>query len=40
MAELEEPYLQLIRDILDHGHKKDDRTKTGTIKPVRIPDAL
>lgn len=31
MAELEEPYLQLIRDILDHGHKKDDRTKTGTI---------
>ncbi|MEO2783410.1 thymidylate synthase, partial [Ligilactobacillus ruminis] len=31
MAELEEPYLQLIRDILDHGHRKDDRTKTGTI---------
>ena len=27
---VEEPYLQLIRDILDHGHMKDDRTGTGT----------
>lgn len=27
---LEEPYLQLARDILDHGTYKDDRTGTGT----------
>ena len=27
---VEEPYLQLIRDILNHGHMKDDRTGTGT----------
>lgn len=27
---LEEPYLQLIRDVLDHGYDKDDRTNTGT----------
>ncbi|WP_137625589.1 thymidylate synthase [Lactiplantibacillus pingfangensis] len=27
---LEEPYLQVARDILDHGTYKDDRTGTGT----------
>lgn len=27
---LEDPYLQLARDILDHGTYKDDRTGTGT----------
>ncbi len=26
----EKAYLQLCRDILENGHKKDDRTKTGT----------
>ena len=30
MTALEEPYLQLIRDILEKGHQKGDRTKTGT----------
>lgn len=30
MAILEEPYLQLIRDILNHGTLKTDRTNTGT----------
>ncbi|WP_025020475.1 thymidylate synthase [Ligilactobacillus equi] len=30
MMSLEEPYLQLIRDVLDHGYDKDDRTNTGT----------
>lgn len=30
MAVLEQPYLQLIQDILDHGHAKTDRTGTGT----------
>lgn len=30
MAILEEPYLQLIRDVLEHGTLKTDRTNTGT----------
>lgn len=30
MSIVEEPYLQLIRDILEKGHKKSDRTGTGT----------
>lgn len=30
MTVVETPYLQLIRDILDKGHEKMDRTKTGT----------
>lgn len=30
MTVMEEPYLQLIRDILEHGTLKTDRTKTGT----------
>ena len=30
MTALEEPYLQLMRDILEKGHPKNDRTNTGT----------
>lgn len=30
MAIVEEPYLQMLRDIMDHGHIKSDRTGTGT----------
>ncbi|KRL83845.1 thymidylate synthase [Ligilactobacillus apodemi] len=30
MTALEEPYLQLMRDILEKGHQKNDRTNTGT----------
>lgn len=27
---LETPYLNLLNDIMTHGHEKMDRTKTGT----------
>ncbi|MCK7494738.1 MAG: thymidylate synthase [Comamonadaceae bacterium] len=34
------PYLDLMRHVLEHGADKTDRTGTGTLLGVRLPDAL